>query len=76
MAPKFTLENSSDYLTSRAGLIIAGQMLDRTQLNKRLNQTVIDHVKVPLISHLDNFRAYVGLLCQGNCDIDHIALPK
>jgi hypothetical protein len=72
MAPKFTLETSSDYLTSRAGLIIAGQMLDRTQLNKRLNQTVIDHVKVPLISNADNVRAYVGLLCQGKSDIDHI----
>ena len=76
MAPKFTLEASSDYLISRAGLVIVGQMLDQTQLNKRLNRTVIDGVKVPLVSHADNVRAYLGLLCQGKSDIDHIEVYR
>ena len=72
MTTKFTLETSNDYLTSRAGLIIIGQLLAATHLNKRLNRSVIDEVKVPLISHADNVRAYLGLLCQGKSDFDHI----
>ncbi|BBH24452.1 hypothetical protein Back11_57970 [Paenibacillus baekrokdamisoli] len=37
MSTTFILETSSDYLTSRAGLILVGQLLAETHLNKRLN---------------------------------------
>jgi hypothetical protein len=72
MPAKFTLETSNDYLTSRAGLILIGQLLNDTKLNKRLNFTTVGGTKVPLISHADNVRAYLGLLCQGKSDFDQI----
>lgn len=72
MSTKFTLETSSDYLTSRAGLILIGQLLADTHLNKRLNLTKVGDTHVPAISHADNFRAFIGLLCQGKSDFDHI----
>lgn len=72
MSTKFTLEASSDYLTSRAGLVLIGQLLADTHLNKRLNFTKVGETKVPDISHGDNVRAYLGLLCQGKSDFDHI----
>lgn len=72
MVAKFTLETSSDYLTSRAGLILVGKLLAESKLSGRLNRSIIDNVKVPLISHADNVVAYLGLLCQGKSDFDHI----
>lgn len=72
MTSKFKLETSSDYLTSRAGLIIIGQLLTDTHLNKRLNLSKVGEAKVPDISHADNVRSYLGLLCQGKSDYDHI----
>ncbi|KRE28949.1 IS1380 family transposase [Paenibacillus sp. Soil522] len=72
MVAKFTLETSSDYLTSRAGLILVGKLLAETKLFGRLNRSVIDNIKVPLISNADNVVAYLGLLCQGKSDFDHI----
>lgn len=72
MSTKFTLEASSDYLTSRAGLILIGQLLTDTHLNKRLNFTKVGDTHISAISHADNFRAFIGLLCQGKNDFDHI----
>ncbi|BBH22056.1 hypothetical protein Back11_34010 [Paenibacillus baekrokdamisoli] len=72
MSTKFTLETSSDYLTSRAGLILVGQLLADTHLNKQLNLSSVGDTNVPTISHADNVRAYLGLLCQGKSDFDHI----
>ncbi|CAM4444493.1 IS1380 family transposase [Paenibacillus tarimensis] len=72
MPPTFKLEASSDFLTSRAGLIIVGKLLAETKLVSRLNRSKVDHIKVPLISHSDNVIAYLGLLCQGKSDFDHI----
>lgn len=72
MVAKFTLETSSDYLTSRAGLILVGKLLAETKLIGRLNRCVFDNIKAPIVSHSDNVVAYLGLLCQGKSDFDHI----
>jgi hypothetical protein len=66
-------EQSNEYLTTHAGLTIIGALLSRTQLRQRVGQTVLPEIKTfPDISNGDVLTSYVGLLCQGKSDFDHI----
>jgi hypothetical protein len=59
-------------LTTHAGLATVGALLAHTKLTKRLNHTVIKDVEHPFHSHADVMKSYLGLLCQGKSDFDHI----
>lgn len=59
-------------LTTHAGLATVGALLKHTELSKRLNRTRVKGVDVPIHSHGDVMKSYVGLLCQGKSDFDHI----
>ena len=69
---KFVIEQSNENLTPHSGLALVGALLDKTNLKKRLNQTKIVGVANPSISHWEVITSYVGLLCQGKNDFDHI----
>jgi hypothetical protein len=70
---RFELFQSNDYLlTTHSGLAIIGAMLQKTKLKSRLIQTPIPKAGNPDISHGDVAAAYLGLLCQGKNDFDHI----
>lgn len=59
-------------LTTHAGLSTVGALMAHTDLNRRLNQTKFKDMKFPIHSHGDVMRSYLGLLCQGKSDFDHM----
>jgi hypothetical protein len=59
-------------LTTHAGLASVGALLAHTKLTKRLNHTVIKELENPFHTHSDVMKSYLGLLCQGKSDFDHI----
>jgi hypothetical protein len=59
-------------LTTHAGLATVGALLSHTKLTKRLNHTVVKEFENPYHTHGDVMKSYVGLLCQGKSDFDHI----
>jgi hypothetical protein len=56
------------FLTTHSGLAIIRALLQKTKLRSRL----IPKAGNPDISHGDVVTAYLGLLCQGKNDVDHI----
>ena len=69
---KFEIEQIDEYLISCSGLSLVGMILPRTNLIKRLNKMPLPHVKNPQVSNSDCVISYLGLLCQGKSDFDHI----
>jgi hypothetical protein len=69
---KYLLEQSNELLTTHTGLALVGVLMSKTKLNQRLNQVVLPGVSAPLITNGDIAKSYVGLLCQGKNDFDHI----
>jgi len=59
-------------LTTHAGLTSVGALLAHTDLAKRLNKSKLKGMEFPLHSHGDVMKSYLGLLCQGKSDFDHI----
>jgi len=59
-------------LSTHAGLATVGALLAHTKLTKRLNHTRLTDVEHPYHSHSDVMKSYIGLLCQGKSDFDHI----
>jgi len=59
-------------LTTHAGLATVGALLSHTKLTRRLNQSVVKEMESPYHSHSDVVKSYIGLLCQGKSDFDHI----
>lgn len=59
-------------LTTHAGLATVGALLAHTKLTKRMNHTVIKEFENPIHTHADVIKSYLGLLCQGKSDFDHI----
>ncbi len=72
MPVHFDYEQSNEYLTSHSGLALIGYLLSQTDLNQRLNRTVLNGVDIPLIPNGDIMTAYLGLLCLGKSDFDAI----
>lgn len=62
----------NEVLTPTAGLAGVGQILALSRLKQRLNQTRVEENIRPSISHGDVVFAYLGLLCQGKSDFDHL----
>ncbi|MGG4032189.1 IS1380 family transposase [Paenibacillus cisolokensis] len=59
-------------LTTHAGLATVGALLAHTKLTKRLDHSVIKEFESPYHTHADVMKSYIGLLCQGKSDFDHI----
>jgi len=55
-----------------SGLSIAGLLLGKTQLAKRLNGIYLKDNAAPHIKNSDVAFAYIGMLCQGKNDFDYI----
>jgi hypothetical protein len=68
----FEVRFSDERLITASGLSIVGLLLKRTQLAKRLNESKLEDNPDPKISNSDVVLAYIGLLCQGKKDFDHI----
>ena len=69
---KFIIEESDEVLTTHAGLAAVGSLLQKTHLRARLNATSLPDRPAPEISHGDLVTSYIGLLCLGKNDFDHI----
>ncbi|MCY0889029.1 MAG: IS1380 family transposase [Alicyclobacillaceae bacterium] len=69
---RFIIEQSDETITTHSGLSLIGLLLDKTNLGSRLNKTVVPGVGAPDISNRDIAYSYLGLLCQGKSDFDHI----
>jgi len=69
---KFIIEQSNEGLTPHSGLALVGALLNRTALKLRLDKTKVPGVSTPQITHGEVGTAYIGLLCQGKSDFDHI----
>ncbi len=59
-------------LTTHAGLASVGALLSHTQLPQRLNRSIIKGMENPIHGNGDFIKSYLGLLCQGKSDFDHI----
>jgi len=71
MKIKFT-RSKELILSTHAGLATVGALLAHTGLTKRLNRTRLSEMENPYHSHSDVMKSYIGLLCQGKSDFDHI----
>ncbi|GMA64275.1 IS1380 family transposase [Alicyclobacillus fastidiosus] len=69
---RFVIEESDEILTSHSGLALVGLLLGKTQLSARLNALPVPGRAYTEISNQDVAYAYLGLLCQGKSDFDHI----
>lgn len=69
---RFIIEESDEILTPHAGLALVGLLLEKTQLSVRLNGTSVPKRTHTDISNRDVAFSYLGLLCQGKSDFDHI----
>jgi Transposase DDE domain group 1 len=69
---RFIIEESDEIITAHSGLALIGALLEKTNLTKRLNQSHVPGNPSPDISHRDVAVSYLGLLCHGKSDFDHI----
>lgn len=69
---KLGFKRVKDLLTGFAGLAGIGSLIELTNLKQRLSQTHLKENPRPEISHGDVVTSYLGLLCQGKPDFDHI----
>jgi len=69
---RYLLEQSDETLATHSGLALVGLMLNRTKLKQGLNQTLLPDRMAPHISNYDVTVSYIGLLCQGKSNFDHI----
>lgn len=69
---RYLLEQSDETLTTHSGLSLVGLLLAKTELEKKLSRMPLSDRMAPTISHFDIIASYIGLLCQGKSDFDHI----
>lgn len=69
---KYLLEQSDELLTTHSGLALVGALLSQAKLSQRLNPMVFPGALCPRIENGDVVKSYIGLLCQGKNDFDHI----
>ncbi|MCL6444974.1 MAG: IS1380 family transposase [Alicyclobacillus sp.] len=69
---RFVIEESNEIIVTHSGMTLVGLLLDKTRIGKRLNQTRLPGMGKPYISNRDVAYSYIGLLCQGKTDFDHI----
>lgn len=69
---KFIFEQSDETLATHSGLAAVGLLISKTKLKERLNRSPLPKRLQPHIANGDVAAAYLGLLCQGKSDFDHI----
>ena len=73
---KFNIEQCSEKINSSGGLTLAGAILGKLDLDRRVNGIEIDGIKCPIISNADVIRSYVGLLTLGRTSYEEIELYR
>ncbi len=58
--------------STHSGLALVGLLLSRTTMKKQLSNIPLLNGIEPNISNGDVATSYIGLLCQGKSDFDHI----
>jgi hypothetical protein len=69
---KFEIHFGNERLITPTGLGIAGLILKKTDLKRRLNEVKLRNNANPLIKNGDVAISYIGLLCQGKSDFDDV----
>jgi len=69
---RFHIVGTQEVLISHSGLVLAGALLQATELKRRLDRVKLDGVGRPEISHGDNVVSMIGLLCMGKSDFEAI----
>ncbi len=69
---RFIIEESDEILTTHAGLAAVGHLLEKSRLRNRLNTTHLEERPEPQVTNGDLVASYIGLLCLGKNDFDHI----
>lgn len=69
---KIGFKRVKDLLTGFAGLAGIGSLIELTNLKQRLSQIRLKENPRPEILHGDVVTSYLGLLCQGKPDFEHI----
>lgn len=69
---RFQIVQGDEQLSSHSGLALAGAILDRSSIRKRLDAVVLPEHLFPEISHGEVATAMVGLICIGKPDFDAI----
>jgi hypothetical protein len=69
---RFHIVGTQEVLISHSGLVLAGALLQATELKRRLDRITLDGHGKPAVSHGDNVLAMIGLLCMGKSDFEAI----
>ena len=69
---RFHIVGTQEVLISHSGLVLAGALLQATQLKRRLDRVKLDGGGEPEIPHGDNVLSMIGLLCMGKSDFEAI----
>ena len=69
---RFEIVQGDEQLSSHSGLALAGVILDRSSIRKRLDVVVLPEHPFPEISHGEVATAMIGLICVGKPDFDAI----
>ena len=69
---RFHIVGTQEVLISHSGLVLAGALLQATELKGRLDRVRLDGAGKPEISHGDNVLSMIGLLCMGKSDFEAI----
>jgi hypothetical protein len=68
----FDIKQSEESLTSHSGLALIGALLNKTNLDERLNAVFLPDHPRPDISHGTIAKSMIGLLCLGKPDFEAI----
>ena len=69
---RFQIVQGDEQLSSHSGLALAGAILHRSSIRKRLDAVVLPEHPFPEISHGEVATAMIGLICLGKPDFDAI----
>ncbi|MFC2042278.1 hypothetical protein ACFLTV_02100 [Chloroflexota bacterium] len=69
---RFKIVQGDEQLSSHSGLALAGAILHRSSIRKRLDAVVLPEHPFPEISHGEVATAMIGLICLGKPDFDAI----
>jgi plasmid maintenance system antidote protein VapI len=63
---------TDDYIIGTGGLALAGHLIKKINFVQKVNQVNLKEAHNPEIRNSDVLVSYIGLLCQGKNDFDHI----
>ena len=72
---KFQIIGTQEVLISHSGLVLAGTLLQATELKRRLDRIKLDSGGTPKISHGDNVLSMIGLFSQRGTSRGLATLP-